>query len=148
MIHKCFTNVSPLFKLYFTSGSPVFHKRFTSVLPVFHQSFTSVFFDQKFIWPKIFMSQNFLDPKIFLTQIFFARLFLKRSYNFEPLIRQWSMLRGVTPNRKLKKNFVLNWLLGKIQYFKPMLFLFVFSLVENQALPPPPSLRGKFHYFF
>ena len=40
------------------------------------------------------------------------------------------------PHPKIEKNkCVLNWLLGKIQCFKPMFF---FPLVENRPLLTPP----------
>ena len=53
MFYQCFTNVSPVFHLWFTSVSPMFHQCFTGVstvsnhwftsdLPVFHHCFTNV----------------------------------------------------------------------------------------------------------
>ena len=55
------------------------------------------------------------------------------------------------PQPKIEnKNFCLKLIigLGKIQYFKPMLFLFVFSLVENQTMTLPPRLEENSTIFF
>ena len=51
------------------------------------------------------------------------------------------------PHPKIEKNkCVLNWLLGKIQCFKPMFF---FSFLSGKSpVADPPPLSEKFHYFF
>ena len=48
-----------------------------------------------------------------------------------------------TPQKIEKIKFVLKWILGHIQCFKPMFFL-----LENRPIQTPSPLSGKFHYFF
>ena len=74
-----------------------------------------------------------------------VRWLLQSAFKFEPPFGPGSELKRVLPTQKLKKNkCVLKRFLGKIQCFKPMLFIFFLS--GKSAFADFPCLLRHVHF--